>query len=375
MKITIATSTGFHLRNLAAELLDAGHEVRFYSYLPKWKTRSYGLPDTVCTSYFWRFLPWSALALARFGGTSSCLLNIRESLFARLDDAIENDMEVADIFVGLSAIAVRSAQKAKAMGQLVLIERGATHIHSQSSVAQSAGAIPCTTTYVQRELASYDAADRIVVLSSHAKATFVEHGHEVDTVEIVCPGTDLRLFHGPEEPRTSHVKALYVGAWSKRKGADLFAGLLREIPDLTLSHIGVKVDVAFPKTERFAALGYMDHASLAAAMREHHVFIFPSRDDGFGMVLCEALACGMRVVATTSSGAPDIARLVDSNIMTIVQPDSLPSLVEGTLEQLSHANADKGASAISNREREKFGWTQYAERYINMIDRILATRR
>ena len=109
MRVVIATSTGFHLRHLAVELERCGWEVEFHSYLPRWKLRGYGLSDGSIRSHFKSLLPLSGLALLR--GGARWLLPVREALFARIDRRIAATMGPADAFIGLSAVAVDSADR------------------------------------------------------------------------------------------------------------------------------------------------------------------------------------------------------------------------------------------------------------------------
>lgn len=372
MKVVIATSTAFHLRHLARELLDLGHQVEFHSYLPKLKTRQYGLPDSACVSHFRRLLPWSALALIRGGG--KVRNRIREGLFARTDRAIARHMGAADVYIGLSAVGVESARVAAGRGQLVLVERGATHIARQSDVAETSGGERPSALYVERELASYACADTVVVLSRHAADSFLEHGYPADRLETVPLGVDTTLFHPPASPPPLPVRAVFVGGWSRRKGCDLFGPLLEAIPELRLTHVGLQDGLDFPQNQRFTSLGYRAPAQLAELLRQHHLFLFPSRDDGFGMVLAEALASGLRVVSSTASGGPDLARIVGEEHLSLVAPGSLAELVAATRAQVAAITANSQHITLESQAIELLSWRGYGARYAAMLDRLLGAR-
>lgn len=372
MKILFATSTAFHLRHLARELLALGHQVEFHSYLPKWKTRRYGLPDSACVSHFSRLLPWSALALLRGGGAARA--RIRETLFAKVDQAIARRLGDGDVFIGLSAVAVESARAARAKGQLVLIERGLTHILTQKAVAQVAGGRVPSDLYVERELASSTCADVVIVLSQHAAASFHDHGFPPDKLETVPLGVDTTLFHPAAGPPPLPVKAVFVGGWSRRKGCDLFEPLLEAIPELELVHVGLQDGLDFPQNPRFTSLGYRTPEQLAELLRQHHLFLFPSRDDGFGMVLAEALASGLRVVSSTASGGPDLARIVGQEHITLIAPGSLEELVAATRAQIAAIAIDPARMALDSRTINLLSWRGYGTRYAALLDRLLKAR-
>ena len=53
LRIAIATNGRFHVLDLARELDRLGHHVTFYSLLPKWRSRQFGLSADRCVSLFW----------------------------------------------------------------------------------------------------------------------------------------------------------------------------------------------------------------------------------------------------------------------------------------------------------------------------------
>jgi glycosyltransferase involved in cell wall biosynthesis len=53
-------------------------------------------------------------------------------------------------------------------------------------------------------------------------------------------------------------------------------------------------------------IGYVDEEDKPAIYRNAEVFVFPSRQEGFGLPVLEAMACGTPVVASHSSSLPEI---------------------------------------------------------------------
>lgn len=377
MRFLIGTSTAFHLRHLAVQLLNRGHHVEFHSYLPRWKTRQYGLPDDAVVSHFRALLPWSALALLR--GWARWLTPIRHRLFARVDARIAAQIarrkQPFDVFVGLSSVAVASADAARAKGALVLIECGISHILNRDGAGTNYGGERVDPLYVSREVASYAAADRIVLLSQYARASFIAHGDAAERLEVVSLGADLERFSRAEQVPPLPVRALVVGNWSFQKGCDLIAPLLQRIPELRVDHIGSVVDAPLPDSDRFRSLGHMPQAALAVAMRDYHLLVFPSRDDGFGMVMAEALAVGLRVVASDTSGGPDLAALVGPEYVSLFASGVVDDLVRAVLAQVSAISANPDAAAAPLDRIAQLSWTGYIDRYLGMIDRLLEDHR
>lgn len=77
-----------------------------------------------------------------------------------------------------------------------------------------------------------------------------------------------------------------------------------------------KVSVQFPDYRRYIEelglqksvrwIGYVDEEDKPAIYRNALVFVFPSRHEGFGLPVLEAMACGTPVVASHSSSLPEI---------------------------------------------------------------------
>jgi glycosyltransferase involved in cell wall biosynthesis len=120
-------------------------------------------------------------------------------------------------------------------------------------------------------------------------------------------GVDVELFKpGPKEfldlPRPIFV---YMGRVAVEKNIEAFLGL--DLPGTKLV-IGDgparrSLQAQFPATQ-FA--GYKFGAELAAHLAAADVFVFPSRTDTFGLVLLEALACGVPVAAYPVTGPIDV---------------------------------------------------------------------
>jgi glycosyltransferase involved in cell wall biosynthesis len=133
-------------------------------------------------------------------------------------------------------------------------------------------------------------------------------------------GVDLALFKPGSKalfpwPRPIWI---YVGRLAVEKSVDRFLQL--ELP-------GTKVVVGDgPARERLQALyptaqfvGYKFGAELAAHLAAADVFVFPSRTDTFGLVLLEAMACGVPVAAYPVAGPidvvqPGVSGVLDQNL-------------------------------------------------------------
>lgn len=150
-------------------------------------------------------------------------------------------------------------------------------------------------------------------------------------VYVVPNGVDLETFAPAGEPRRAAPRArlLFVGAY-ERKGLDVAIQALALVRhDAQLLAIG---GGPAPKFQRLAeSLHVADRvrlepprADIASAFADADVLLFPTRYEPFGMVIAEALACGVPVVTSARAGASDLIRDGDSGFV-VPDPDDTPA--------------------------------------------------
>jgi glycosyltransferase involved in cell wall biosynthesis len=130
---------------------------------------------------------------------------------------------------------------------------------------------------------------------------------------------------------------LYVGNVTPRKNIarlfESFAAVHARHPAVSLVIGGkrrwnnAEIDAAFERLDLGSSVrftGYMDDADLPAVYSAAEVFVFPSRYEGFGLPLLEAMACGAPVVTSTASSLPEVA----GDAALLVDPDDTNGLAE-----------------------------------------------
>jgi glycosyltransferase involved in cell wall biosynthesis len=102
---------------------------------------------------------------------------------------------------------------------------------------------------------------------------------------------------------------LYVGAAERRKGFDTLLGamarLVKERSELGLVVTTELEGWQIPPAVRVIQLGYVDDDTLAALYRNCAALAFPSRYEGFGLPVLEAMSYGAPVIAAHASAVPE----------------------------------------------------------------------
>lgn len=343
--------------------------------MPQFRHDRDGLFRAFAKSLFWPALPSSAIALMR-QLPNHLKQGAIEATLARTDELVAEALPECDVFIGLSSMAVKSAARARELGAKVIIERGARHVLSQNRLLVDSGGKGLSSLYIERELASYEAADVIALLSEHSADSFVQEGFSRKNL-FVCPlGVDFKTFRSTPMPPLP-LRILFVGNWSHQKGVDVLVDAVRQRNSWSLTHVGMLAGTSFPTEPQFSRAGYKNHEEIANLMAGHHLLVLPSRQDGFGMVLLEALAAGLPVVASQMTGGSDIKKLLTKpDSVEIVEPGNVDDLIRGIEVQAQRI----GVTAVGEPRRlltdddvHALGWSGYAERYIAFLDNLHPT--
>ncbi|MCO8146349.1 glycosyltransferase family 1 protein [Rhodovulum tesquicola] len=120
-------------------------------------------------------------------------------------------------------------------------------------------------------------------------------------------GVDLGLFHpDPPRPETSEPPVLlYVGRLAPEKNIEAFLALPGPARKVVVGD-GPLLPALRQRHPEVDFRGTLTGQTLADAYRAADVFVFPSRTDTFGIVVIEALACGIPVAAYPALGPREI---------------------------------------------------------------------
>jgi glycosyltransferase involved in cell wall biosynthesis len=382
MRVSISVLGRFHAFYLAHQLHRRGHLDRLITSYPRFETNKYGLEGAPVDSLLineianraWNRSPrWFK---ARYNAQY-----MMSELFDRR--AARHVPRSTELFVGWSSTSLHTLRRARDQGAKLVIERGSSHIATQAALLQDEYerlGLRCLELphprIIDKELAEYEEADVISIPSKFVKQTFIERGIAEQKLLHIPYGVDLDSFHPPAQ-REKAFRVIHCGAISIRKGVHYLLQAFAELNlrDAELWLIGHVTDEMKPFLARYATprvqhLGPFPERELRRYYAQGSVFCLSSIEDGFGMVLIQAMACGMPVIATTNTGASDVVR--DGVEGFIIPIRDVGVLKEKILFAYEHREARENmGAAAAERVRRAFTWNDYGEAMVAAYERIL----
>lgn len=231
--------------------------------------------------------------------------------------------------------------------------------------------------------------DFVIAVSNVTKQRFLEWSHLHEATAFVLPNSiDMRRFHPKEKNSTLLRKhgierkrvLMTLGRVSGReryKGFDevleVLPDLIEEFPGLTYLIVGGGDDLERLR-KKAEALGLEDCVTFTGVITEDDkvdyynladAFLMPGRGEGFGIVLLEAMACGLPTLASILDGSREALR--DGEFGVLVNPRQPEDLKRGIREVLGRPkNVPPGL--------EYFSFSHYQVRVHHILNRIACNR-
>lgn len=380
MRIAIATTGRFHVLDLARELSTLGHQVAFWSILPRSRAVRFGLPAQAHRSLLPFLFP--LVAAHRCGGRYLSRLT-DPLLLAATDRLIARRLEPCEVFIGMSGLAVESARAARERyGAKVFIERGSQHILSQKAILNEIARLPPSTDTVpnyavRRHEDSTDAADVIAVPSRQVAESFVDRGCAVERLFLNPYGVDLEMFSPTPAPGRERPSVIFVGTWSYRKGCDVLLDAIASLNGrVALLHVGAVGDAPLPHNDWFEHRDPVPQWQLREHYAQAHALVMASREEGLALVQAQALACGLPVVCTDRTGGQDLKELLglDQEVLVVPHDDagSLAATIDRALSWAARRFPVGEIRDLLGDSRERLSWRAYGQRYSAKIGEVVA---
>jgi glycosyltransferase involved in cell wall biosynthesis len=213
-------------------------------------------------------------------------------------------------------------------------------------------------------------------LPGHAPVIVAPHGVDL-THFALDAGDDVSLLRAHQLPADVPY-VFFLGTLEPRKGLDV---LLRAFDVMSRNDTRTELWIAgqagwgltsftaeiagHPAASRIRRLGFIGDEMLPALFRRSRAVAYPSRGEGFGLPVLEALACGACVVTSLNTVMADVA----GNTATLVDAGDATSLAHELARMIACSDADRAAHATLARARaELFTWDASMARHLEAYE-------
>lgn len=236
------------------------------------------------------------------------------------------------------------------------------------------------------EAASLDALERsslhavraVVATSSWTAARLVAH-HDLPAskIHVAAPGVDPAPL---TSCGTTGSRLLCVAAVTPRKGHDVLLAALRSLGDLEWSCVcagaldrAPSFVASLPTVAGVRFAGPLTGDALADCFAAADLLVLPSRAEPYGMVVTEALACGVPVLATAVDGLPEaLGRTSSGDVPGLLVPSDDPGGLATALRRWLTEPTLRGRLRETARVRraELPGWSTTARELAGVLERV-----
>lgn len=379
MKVTISVGGKFHAFHLAKQLQKGGYLDRIFTSYPWFVVKDSRLPRNKVNCLILKEILHRGLSKVPYLNNKMDISYFIANFF---DNWVARHIKPCNIFVGAPGYSLHTLRRIrKSFPAKIIIEQVSSHIITYYNILgeeQARLGIKLSLSsflIMEKILEEYREADYIVVPSIFTKYSFLDKNFLESKLICIPWGVDIETFR--PIPKDDNIFRIIAVGMRIIKGIHYLLQAMDELKlkDLELWLIGGKVDrklMPFLKkyAKNFKYLGAIPQRELYKYYSQGSLFILFSLEDGFGMALLEAMACGLAVICSDKTGAKDVVREgIDGFVVPARDVERLKERILYLYEN-PHICQEMGRQARENVAKN-FTWDNYGEKVISSYRNLL----
>jgi len=327
-KITLAATNPCHLWDLARALHALDALSAFHSGYPAWRLRgAAGLPVRSHPARTLVVYGLRRLVPERARPKDHRLFSWQDGAF---DRAVARSLAPCDFFHALPGQARMGLARARQLGALTVLNHAAGPAQIQAQILaplfERAGLAlssetPFNKAFFDRQRAEMELADFHCVASSIVASQLAQVGVDPTRIWVVPYAADPDIFSLPITPASLHpssppdsFRLVFAGQASLRKDLRTVLLALDQLDDPSISldlygHVPGETAKDFASYRGRSPIhfhGPVPQRKLASAFQQADALVLPSLEEGFGLVVVQALSCGLPCLVSSQVGAADL---------------------------------------------------------------------
>ncbi|MFQ6135783.1 MAG: glycosyltransferase family 4 protein [Candidatus Hydrothermarchaeales archaeon] len=214
-------------------------------------------------------------------------------------------------------------------------------------------------------------SERVITPSNYLKNLILDK-MQTNKIKVIPHGFNYTEF----EPKEKEKRILVVSRLFERKGVQYFLNAIKDLESdyevvivgegpykekLLQKALDVKIDVKF--------VGWLDNTSedYKNLYETSSIFVFPSSQESFGVVLQEAMSAKMAIITSNSSGCVETV----GDAALLVRPKNSQDLKKALVSLIENDDLRKQL-AKKGRERveKEFSWKRIARQYLDLYEAV-----
>ncbi len=228
-------------------------------------------------------------------------------------------------------------------------------------------------------------ADLIIVDNDLLKGSLEDLGFEPRRLRTITPGIDWEMLQETPPEKENDYEGVFSGRLHQSKGIfeliDIWRLVVDKLPDSRLLILGggneriqreIKIKIeASGLQENIVLSGYHNHPEVIKLLKSGQIFIFPSHEEGFGIAIAEAMACGLPIVAydlpSYSVNFPGVIKVVSEG--------DTRAMAQEVLKLLTDKNTYRACREKGWEFSRRLDWRIIAEVEKHLIEHLSAQSR
>jgi glycosyltransferase involved in cell wall biosynthesis len=226
-----------------------------------------------------------------------------------------------------------------------------------------------------RKDAELELADLVVVPCAWARASLQYSRLDARKPSVTIPyGTPADRLAARSSRPAGPFTVLFAGQIGLRKGAPhlIEAWERLRLKEARLWFAGsMSLDRHYlnEHAKSFEHLGALPRSELLDVMRQADLFVFPSLAEGFGLVIGEAMACGVPVLTTKNTGGPEL--ISEGREGWCVEAHSVEAIVERLEWAYHHRDKLFEMGNLARLRAEQWTWKDYRQKLVRELEQRL----